>query len=193
MSGFNLKDAGDKPVQASFQKPGIYENVKVVDVLLEKSSQKQVLYLKLVTSGQNGETGYSTKMFLSTTVGEGKKTSAWSITARNLADLICATHNIEDAKAKEMIAVETVDQLVSKVSALLVGRPFRAKFKGEEGSNGNGTIFASLDRVESMQIAAENTNLRFDAARDIKKYEGPVMTSPANAPKKEVDQDALPF
>lgn len=189
--GFNLKEAGEKNT-STYQRPGIYDNVSVTEVLLEKSSKKQVPYLKLVTKGPNGETGYSTKMFLSTTVGEGKKASAWSITARNLVDLITATHNINDDEAKTKIAdIPTEEALVAKVSALLVGKPFRAKFKGEEGSNGNGTIFASLAQVESMQV--QPTNLRYSADRDIKKYDGPVQTEAAMATTSNSGTSDLPF
>ncbi len=193
MSGFNLSEAGEKQQGTQYQKVGVYPDVKVTEVVLEKSTVKQVPYLKLITSGANGEVGQSNKMFLSTTVGEGKKTSAWAITARNLVDLIMATHNVDEDTAKGMIVVENENQLLAKVSALLVGRPFRAKFKGEEGSKGNGTIFATLAQVESMKVPSAESRLSFDPTRDIKKYEGPILGSPADAPKKEVDQDALPF
>lgn len=173
---FNLKDAGEKS-SISYQRTGIFENVQVTSVLLEKSSQKQVPYIKLVTKGPDGEVGQSNKMFLSTTVGEGKKTSAWAITARNLVDLIVATHNCSEDEAKAMIAVESETQLVNKVSALLIGKPFRAKFKGEEGNKGNGVIFASLAQVESMKVPASETALRYSDMKDIKRYEGPAIST----------------
>jgi hypothetical protein len=123
-------------------------------------------------------------MFLSTTVGEGKQTSAWAITARNLVDLIVATHGVSEAEAKGMIKVENEQQLINKVSALLVGKPFRAKFKGEEGAKGG--VFASLALVESMKVSP--TTLKFNPEKDIKKYTGPAVTTSAPA----VDAN-LPF
>ena len=187
MSGFNLNEASEKNT-IDYQKPGIYDNVIITEVVAEKSSVKAVPYLKLVTKGTNGEVGSSARMFLSTVVGEGKKTSAWAITARHLVDLLKATNNVDEATAKSMINVENEQQLISKVSALLVGKPFRAKFKGEEGQKGG--IFAVLSLVESMQVDKAASSLKFSIEKDIKKYEGPKTTE---APTSAAVNSDLPF
>lgn len=166
---FNLNEATDKKT-ATYQQPGISDNVVVTEVLLEKSNVKQSPYLRLVTKGENGEQGTSGRMYLSTNVADGKRISAWAITARNLVDLIMATHNVDEATAKTYINdVASEQALVNKISALLVGKPFRAKFKGEEGQKGG--IFATLAQVESMGVTS--TKMRFNADKDIKKYTGP--------------------
>ena len=78
----------------SYQKPGVYENVKVTEIISGKSNVKQTPYIRMKTVNQNGEVGQSAYMYLSSEKGEGKKIAAWDITARNINDLICCTHNI---------------------------------------------------------------------------------------------------
>ena len=128
----------------------------------------------------------------------GKKTAAWDITARNINDLICCTHNIsrDEAKAIELVSSNETNQekqismLVDKLSSLLVGRPFRAKFKGEQTKEG-GTVFSTLDRVESMNVPSVATGLKFNLDKDIKMFLSPdkVNSSIGTA----VKNDDLPF
>lgn len=183
---FNLNAASEKtePKGPQYQRPGIYDNVRVSGVNVEKTSVQQIPYLQLQTTGPNGELGKSGKMFLSTETKEGKKTSAWSVTARNLTDLIMATHNVDETAAKSMINVNSIEELVKVTSTLLVGRPFRAKFKGTE--NDRGSVYSELAGVESMNVAKENSRLRFDESRDIVKYVAP-------APTAEAATSDLPF
>lgn len=168
---FDLNQASEGNNGKQFQNTGIFDNVKVSEVVLEKTSKNQVSYMRLVTEGSNGEIGSSPKMFLSTDVKEGKKTSGWGVTARSLVDLLKATYNVTEEAAKAMMPnVNSEQELVQKVSTLLVGRPFRAKFKGT--TNEKGYIYAELGQAESMRI--EPTKMHFDATRDIKAYSGPV-------------------
>ena len=182
---FNLNDAPDKSqnVGPQYQKPGISENTVVTEAVLLSTSANQVPYMELRTTGPNGELGKSNKMFLSTDVKEGKKMSAWAVTSRNIVDLIVATHNVDEPTAKNMLTASTKEEVVTKVSTILVGRPFRAKFKGKETVDGK--IYASLDSAESMKVPSGESKLKFDAYRDITK-EAPftaakeVMNQPAN-------------
>lgn len=208
MSNFNLNDAPESNVnnsdKKSYQKPGIYDNVVISGVTLGKSSLRNIPYLELQTVGPNGELGKSNRMWLSTTIGKNmdgtdKKTSGWGVTARNLIMILEATHNItrEEAKAIQLVPENETNlekqhaMLVNKVSTLLIGRPFRAKFKGEQSKprpDGTpGLVFATLDLVESMNVPKDQSTLRFDTNRDIKLYEGldnvttdpqPVNTNP---------------
>lgn len=184
---FDLNNATEKSTGPIYQRPGISDNVKVSKVSTDKTLTNKVPYLQLDTIGENGEVGKSTRMFLSTEKKEGKKTSAWAVTARNLVDLISVTHNVSEDEAKAMIKVESIEALVLKLSAILVGRPFRAKFKGTQTAKG--AIIAELAGVESMNVSREETRLRFDEVRDIEKYQGPAPTS---APVAGVESD-LPF
>lgn len=187
---FNLNDAPEPNVNTNinikqYQKPGIFDDVRVTEVVLGASSLNKVPYLEIRTVGANGEIGKSNRMWLSNTIGKNldgtpKKTSGWGVTQRNLLDLIMATHNIsrEEAKPKLDVSDENKEKayqkLVDTVSRLLVGKPFRGKFKGEQGKpredGSAGAIFATLDLVESMNVPKESSSLRFDVTRDVKAH-----------------------
>lgn len=176
-----------------WQTPGIFDNVKITEIKQGKSSIKGSPYIQMMTIGVNGEIGNSSKMYLSTTPSEGKTRSAWDVTAGNLVDLIIATKNISRTEAEAISLVpdnepsveKQHEMLVHKLSTLLVGHPFRAKFKGEQSKEG-GIVYATLDRVETMNIPKEASRLRFDSKYDIKMF------------NQEVEQaaqkvDGLPF
>lgn len=184
---FDLKEASEKVSGPVYQRPGISENVKISKAYLDKTLTNQVSYLQLETVGADNEIGKSSRMFLSTDRKEGKKSSAWAVTARNLTDLIMATHNVSEEEAQNMIKVDNMDQLVTKVSAILVGRPFRAKFKGVETAKG--ALIAELAGVESMKVPANETRLRYDVNRDVVKFQG---QRPMEAIPQAGDSD-LPF
>ena len=182
----------------SYQKAGVYDNVKITEIISGKSNVKQTPYIRMKTINQNGEVGQSAYMYLSSEIGEGKKMSGWHMTARNINDLIVATHNIsrDEAKAIELAPSNEpndekyISMLINKLSSLLVGRPFRAKFKGEQTKE-DGTIFATLDRVESMNVPSEVSGLKFNKDKDLKMFISPdkVNSSIGTA----VKNDDLPF
>ena len=90
-----------------------------------------------------------------------------------------AATNVSEEEAKAKINVENETQLVAKVSAILIGKPFRGKFKGEQSQKG--LVFAHLAQVESMEVAP--TKMKFNADKDIKKYEGngAINTAPVSS------------
>lgn len=182
---FDLNQASDK-ITTSYQKPGI-SNITITGVVLEETSVNKVPYIKLTTKSDTGDLGQSGKMFLSTDVKEGKKTSGWAITARNLVDIISAAHGVSDDEAKQSIKASNVTELVNKLSAKLVGQKLRAKFKGETGEKG--IIFATMDRVESLSIPESESKLKFDKDRDIKPYTGTTVQMTA----EDAKQPDLPF
>jgi hypothetical protein len=193
----NNGNSNTKPSAKVYQKPGIYENVRISEVVFGKSTQKGTPYIRLKTIGQNGEEGNSSFMYLSTVKSPGKTAPAWNVTARNIQELLMATHNMSKADAEGIDLVPDDEKdvekqykaLVDKVSSLLVGRPFRAKFKGEQTKE-NGIIYATLDRVESMNVPAQVTSLKFNAEYDIKMYVN--LAQPQDAiPTTETD--GLPF
>lgn len=173
----NTTNSNGSP-RVEYQKPGIYDNVRVTEVILGKSTIKGSPFIQLKTVGQNGEVGRSTSMYLNTTIGEGKKMAAWDMTKKNIADLILATNNIskQEIETIELVPANTTESvekqyemLAQKVSSLIVGKPFRAKFKGEQSQTG--TIFATLDKAENMQVPKLASSLRFNEATDIKLFE----------------------
>lgn len=184
--------ANAKP-RIDWQTPGIYENVRISEIKYGKSAIKGSPYVQLMTIGANNEVGSSSKMYLNTVASEGKTRCAWDITAGNLADLIVATHNIPRTEAElidlvpdnEPDVAKQHEMLVHKLSTLLCNRPFRAKFKGEQPKE-NGLVFATLDRVETMNIPKEASRLRFDSKYDIKMFG-------QEAVEAEKAKDDLPF
>jgi len=174
-----------------YQKPGIYENVKITEIKFGRSSVKQSPYILMSTLGQNGEVGKSNRMWLTTEKsanpdGSLKPQTGWSITAKNIVDLICATSDmprsqaeaIELVPSKEENIEKQYESLVNTVSELLIGKPFRGKFKGEESATG--TIYATLDKVESMNIPKQVSGLRWNPEYDIKKFAQPQSVNATN-------------
>ena len=175
---FDLNSAAEKLQSTNYQTTGIFDNV-VVSKVTQGVSANGNKYIQLETTGANGELGRSQDMYLTD--------KAWPVTGRTILELIKATHKIEEDEAKSKIKVETEDQLAAKESVLLVGRKFRAKFRGQETSKG--AIIAQLGGQESMRVAREVTSLKFNPEKDIRKYQGTSalgVTTPANI-------DALPF
>jgi len=171
--------ASAKP-RIDWQTPGIYDNIRVTEVKYGKSSIKGSPYVQLMTIGENNEVGNSSKMYLNTVPSEGKTRSAWDVTAGNIVDLIVATHNISRTQAENIDLPSNDEELVHKLSTLLCDRPFRGKFKGEQTKEG-GLVYASLDRVESMNIPKETTRLRFDSKYDIKMFNSEPVAAPSQA------------
>ncbi len=198
MFDLNQASEGRENTGINYQTPGIFDNVRVSEVVLEKTIKNSVPYMRLITDSPEGTTGTSAKMFLSTDVktnpdGSPKKTSGWGVTARNLVDLLKATHNVDEETAKGLISgITTPDALVKKVSALLVGKPFRAKFGGETSSKGY--IFAVIRQVESMKV--EPTKMKFNKEWDVKPYTGVTSTDSTeavNSTSENNDINSLPF
>lgn len=193
---FDLSQASEGSVQINYQKVGIYDNVMISEVVLEKTTKNFIDYMRLITKGTNGEVGTSAKMFLSTEIknnedGTPKKTSGWGVTARNLIELIKSTNNIDEDSAVAMIkGIPSKETLAQKVSAILVGKPFRGKFKGT--TNEKGYIYPELSQSESMRV--NPTKMYFDATRDVKPYILPSNTTNSfETSSVNSDIDPLPF
>jgi hypothetical protein len=189
---FDLNQASEGNVQVNYQTVGIHDNIVISEVVLEQTSANKVDYMRLKTQGADGAQGTSVKMFLGTEVKEGKKTSGWGVTARNLVDLIKSTHNVDEATAKGMVPkVNSKEELVDRIAALLVGKPFRAKYKGR--TTEKGTVIAELAQVESMRVSP--SRMTFNAIRDVAPFSGTSYNS-NNTTSEVVDttaNDGLPF
>lgn len=166
---FDLRDAQEESTTGNndvYQKVGVYENLKISDVTSGESTVKRTPFIVLHTVGENGEKGSTKEMYLSTTVNEGKQASAWTITARNLVNIIKNVTNKSEDDAKAAINAGSISDLVQKLSTLLVGKPFRGVFYGKEiAANGEGKknwIKAHLQYTESMKVAKSASKLKFD-------------------------------
>lgn len=182
---FNLNEASEKN-QVNYQQPGI-SVITFAEVLQDKTKTNGIPFIKLVTKSEDGSIGSSSQMFLSTDIKPGKKMAAWNVTARNLVDILQSANNWTEEEAKASIAVANIDQLVTKLSALLVGKKVRAKFKGETSQKGN--VFAILAQTESLQVDEAQSRLKFDADRDIKAFQG----IPGEPMVTENAKEDLPF
>lgn len=193
-SNFNKNNTNSETTpRVAYQKPGIEDNLVVQSVTLGFSSLNKVPFIQLNTVNTKGEIGKSNRMWLSTTKnknldGSEKSMTGFDITARNIVDLIVVTHNISRDEAKQIELVpegesntEKIHQLlINKLSNLLVGRPFRGKFKGEQARRQDGTpgsVYATLDLVESMTVSKEESRLRFSQERDVKLLEETTTTT----------------
>lgn len=181
---FDLNAASDKlvPSGKTYQKPGIYDNV-LIDTIVAETNKNGNDYIQMTTVGANGEIGRSPQMYLTQ--------AAWPMTARNFTDLIMATNNCSEDEAKAMIKVDTKEQLATQLSTKIIGKKFRAKFKGDQSATG--TIFANLGGSESMQIAIADTKLFFNELKDIKKYEGSTQPKEAAFSNNSDKTSDLPF
>lgn len=182
---FDLSKASDKFVGSGkvYQQPGISEDV-IITSIKNDASAKGNKYIQMETKGANDELGRTPQMYLTD--------AAFPMTARNLVDLLIATNNVSEDEAKEMVKVDNEVTLVNKLSALLVGKKFRAKFKGEQSSTG--TVFAQLGGSESMRVPKESSKLFFNPVKDIKKYEGTLQPRVAQMEPATADKnDDLPF
>lgn len=190
--GFNLSDAAEQNVnKVQWQKPGIYEKEVISKVNLGTASTGSK-YLQFETESASGEIGKSPQMNLKTEKKEGSTVSAWQVTARNLKNYIMNTHNVTEAEADGMIeGIATEEALHAKVTALLVGKPFRAKYKGVETSKG--FIIAELCGSESMKVSKEDSKLKYSVENDTVKYKGTIQAAtPTFKVTVDVDSD-LPF
>ncbi len=186
---FDLKDAAAQAPQKQYQTPGIFENV-VITAVNQGEASTGSKYIQFETIGADGSIGKSPQMYLNN-VANGDKPTAWSITARNLKNYLASTHNVSLDEAAEMIkGIGSVEDLKNKVSALLVGRKFRAKFMGVQTSKG--FTIAELSGSESMQVPLAETKLKYDSVKDFKPYKGTLQTSQPTFAKTEVIDD-LPF
>jgi hypothetical protein len=173
-----------------YQKPGIFDNIRITEIKFGRSSVKGSPYVLMHTVGENGEVGKSNRMWLTTEKGQNpdgsfKSQSGWSITAKNIVDLICATHDMPRSQAELIELVPSnesnidkqYESLVNTISTLLIGKPFRGKFKGEQSASG--TVYATLDKVESMKIPKVSSGLRFSEQYDIKLFAQPQQSENA--------------
>lgn len=190
---FDLKDAAPESKQSQYQRPGIYDNIKVTEVTLGAASTGSK-YIQFATIGADGSVGKSPQMYLN---GAGEpvnpeKPTAWSITARNLKTYLASTHNVTLEEAAGMISgVASPEQLQTKVPALLVGKLFRGKFSGVQTSKG--AIIAELSGSESMRVPSDETKLKYDAVRDTKLYKGTPQTGVEAVMQPTSGNDDLPF
>lgn len=177
----NFDDASVESGSA-YLEPGINE-VKTKEITSGVSSQKSTPYVEITVEDKAGKTA-NHKYYTSTTVNEGKQKSAWDITKNQLLQITAAVLGVDadTAKTKMPKAADTAD-LASKLSTLLVGKPFAIKLHGEQviptdpakkpwikAVFGTGTFATTI---------ANKSILVYDATKHIKYKEAPPVTNGA--------------
>lgn len=129
MESYNFEEASVE-TGSVYLKPGNHL-VKVTEVKSGVSSQKQTPYVEVKVEGSDGSS-CSQQYYLSTTVKEGGKTSAFKISAAALLQLVMAANNMDEASAKAKLAgITSPEALAQKLSAALVGKEFGIRIVGE--------------------------------------------------------------
>jgi hypothetical protein len=180
---FSLNDAEDNKVSKPrdpntlYNAPGIYDNVVITDIKVDTTPGRNHYIVPLTKSPEG--LGRSRKMYLNTDVKEGKTTSAWKITARQIVEIIKASNNWDDTQAKNSLGNLNLsadgvninaEELAAKLSAVIVGKPFRAVFHGEQRTNAEGVtrVYTEMMYVESMNVPKAESKLKFDPAIHVK-------------------------
>jgi hypothetical protein len=196
---FNFNDAVEenkKPEVSYIKSPGIYENVKAVKTSIEETSKNNVPYLKITFETSTGDLGFSNKMFLGNdkekAEREGKKATGFQVTARNIINLVKATNNVDDETAKGMLGdPASHEELAQQVAALIVGKAFRAKFRGERDAKGR--VWPYWAESESMRVEKDNSKLRYNEQYDIRNQQGVTVVEGTEAINSPEGNDDLPF
>ncbi len=103
--------------------------VKVSEVKKGVSSKQATPFVEITVVGEGGET-CSQQYYLTTTIKEGSKQSAWQISAAAILTLVAAANNCDEATAKSKLAGMNGDNIDSKLSSLLVGKPLGLTISG---------------------------------------------------------------
>ncbi len=183
----DLNDAKEEGTlnENKYQEVGVWDNIRINTIMSGKSFTKQTPFIRIGTEGPNGELCESGDMYVSTDVKEGSTLSAWSVTARKLVNLIMAVTGKSEDEAKAACKAADADDLAKKLSAILVGKPFRGVFYGEEiqgkegknnwvkayfAINGTNKVKASTNyAAESMKVAKSASKLKFDESKHVQK------------------------
>lgn len=124
-------------------KPGYYEVVTselksgIVD------NEKQTPYIDWTVTNKSSEI-LTHRFYTSTTLKEGSTVTAWDITSSSFLQLVAAACNLDKDTAKDTLSKlgassSTPEQFTTKLSTLVIGKPFRLKVNGEEVASTNST------------------------------------------------------
>lgn len=128
----NIEDSNKPRVM----KPGIYEVVTselksgVID------NEKQTPYIDWTVVNKANEI-LTHRFYTSTTLKEGSTVTAWDITSSSLLQLVAAACSLDKDTSKDKLtslgaSSTTSEQFTTKLSSLVIGKPFRLKVNGEE-------------------------------------------------------------
>lgn len=126
----NFNDAAISTGSTSnYMEPGNYI-VKVTKVEKGLSSKAQSPYVEITVTNEKGAT-CAQQYYLNTAVAEGKKQSAWNISASAILTIVAAANNTDEAGAKSKLAGLNGENIDAKLATLLVGKPFAMTLNGK--------------------------------------------------------------
>lgn len=183
---FNFDNA-ELPVndKATVLKPGIY-NVVTEKLETGLSDKNQSPYIDWTVKDDTGAV-VTQRYFVSTTVNEGKKMSAWDVTSSAFLMLIMAITKLSKEEAKSKLntmvtGITSHDQLATKLSALVVGKPFTIKINGKEVITNTGKKFVRSEfgnYTFAEPIGTENSKLGKPYVKQLHTTEDTTTTSVA--------------
>ncbi len=157
---FNANNVQVKEAAKSkYQQPGVSEKVTITGVVLTKNEQYNTSAITLGTINEDEQVGNSKRLSLKTEVSEGSQMSAWDVSAKYLINVIQSVTGKSVDESKEVLNAKSVEELVTKLSAELVGKTGRGLFSRRE-YNAEGKYAVELYRMESVG----GTYLKYDPA-----------------------------
>lgn len=169
-----------------YQTAGVNEEVKITDIsLVELANGTKVIEMK--TINENNQEGKSKRLYLDTTVKAGNTTSAWTISAKYLVNIVMAAKNCSVEEAKTHLRAENESALVKNLNDALLGKPFRGLFSSKEYQPGKFAI--ELYSAEPKG----GTRLVFDPSNRYMNSVLPKMPEDTGALPTAKAKDDLPF
>lgn len=156
---------------SKYLSPGINVPVKVKEIKQGLSTQKQSPFVEITIENAEGKT-CSQQYYLTTTVGEGKKTSAWAISRDAILQLIVAVTGTDEETAKARLVGITTENIAVKLSAFMIGKPFAIVLGGKwvtpEDPQKKSWVKAQFGTGNFATTVAKANELKYDAAKAIK-------------------------
>lgn len=116
---------------SKYQSAGISEKVKITSVDYTVNEQYNSKSITMKTINENEQEGQTKRLSLNTEVKEGNKTSAWTVTAKYLLNILMSTGKTYE-EAQAVLEAKNEEELVKNLSSALVGKEFRGLFGQRE-------------------------------------------------------------
>lgn len=171
---------------SKYQSAGVSEKVTISEVKLIVNDTYKTNNLQFVTINEHEQQGLSKKMSLKTEVSPGKKVAAWTVTAKNLLNILMAVGKTEE-EARAVLTAPDVNELVKRLTSNLIGKPFRGLFASREYEPGKNAI--ELYSAEPVG----GTKLVYDISNPNHNFKLPKADNFYESNSANVGSDALPF
>lgn len=169
-----------------YQNAGTSEKVMITSIeLAEMANGKRVIEMK--TINENNQEGRSKRLYLDTNVAEGRKISAWEVSAKYLINLIMSSTGKSISEAKSVLNADSETDLVNKLNDTILSKPFRALFSSREYQPGK--YFIELYSTEPLG----GTRLVFDPSNRYHNSVLPKEPADGDITTSEEKADKMPF